>query len=111
MLLQMAIFHSFLWLSIFHCGDCPGGSAVKYLPAKVRDTEDSGLIPGLGRSPGEGATTPLFLLGKSHGQRSLEPDGLQSWDCKELDMTECTCTEYCIVLYMYHVFLSQPSVD
>ena len=29
----------------------PGGSAVKNLPANVGD---AGLIPGLGRSPGEG---------------------------------------------------------
>ena len=36
-------------------------------------TEDSGSIPGLGRSPGEGNgnPTPVFLLGESHGQRSL----------------------------------------
>ena len=35
---------------------------------------DAGLIPGLGRSPGEGnwQLTPVFLPGKkSHGQRSL----------------------------------------
>ena len=31
-----------------------GGSAVKNLPAIARDTRDVGLIPGLGRSPGEG---------------------------------------------------------
>ena len=49
---------------------------VKNLPAKAGGTEDAGLIPGLGRSPGEGATHSLCLLAKSHGQRSLEPDGL-----------------------------------
>ena len=34
---------------------------------------DLGLIPGLGRSPGEGNgnPTPVFLPGESHGQRSL----------------------------------------
>ena len=34
---------------------------------------DPGLIPGLGRSPGEGNGNPLqlFLPGESHGQRSL----------------------------------------
>ena len=34
---------------------------------------DLGLIPGSGRSPGEGKwqPTPVFLPGKSHGQRSL----------------------------------------
>ena len=34
----------------------PGGSVVKYLPAKSGDT---GLIPGSGRSPGEGNGNPL----------------------------------------------------
>ena len=29
---------------------------------------------------------PVFLPGKSHGQRSLA--GYSSWDCKELDTTE-----------------------
>ena len=32
--------------------------------------------------------TPVFLPGKSHGQRSLV--GCSSWGCKELDMTEHT---------------------
>ena len=34
----------------------PGGSAIKNLPANVGDT---GSIPGLGRSPGEGNDNPL----------------------------------------------------
>ena len=34
----------------------PGGSAVKNLPANAGDT---GSIPGLGRSPGEGNGNPL----------------------------------------------------
>ena len=29
-------------------------------------------IPGSGRSLEKGMTTPVFLLGESHGQRSLE---------------------------------------
>jgi len=32
---------------------------VKNLPANIGDTEDMGLIPGLGRSPGEGNGDPL----------------------------------------------------
>ena len=32
----------------------PGGLVVKSLPASARDTGDVGLIPGSGRSPGEG---------------------------------------------------------
>ena len=40
----------------------PGGTAVKNLPATAADTGDAGdvgLIPGLGRSPGEGNGNPL----------------------------------------------------
>ena len=49
----------------------PGGSAVKTPPANAGDT---GSIAGSGRSPGEGngnAPTPVYLSGKSHGQRSV----------------------------------------
>ena len=44
---------------------------------------DLGSIPGSGRSPGEGngwISSAVFLLGKSHGQRSL--DGYNPWDHK-----------------------------
>ena len=45
------------------------GSLVKNLPANAGD---AGLIPGSGRSPGEGNGNPfLFLPGESHGQKSL----------------------------------------
>ena len=44
----------------------PGDSVVKNTPANAGDT---GLIPGLRRSPGEGNTTPsVFLLG-NHMER------------------------------------------
>ena len=48
----------------------PGGSVVKNLPANAGDVS---LIPGSGRSPGEGSGNPLqySCLEKSHGQRSL----------------------------------------
>ena len=36
-----------------------GGSVVKNPPANVGDTEDAGLIPGLGRPPEEGNGNPL----------------------------------------------------
>ena len=50
----------------------PGGSAVKNLPANAGATGDAGSILGLGDSlEKEMATPPIFLLGKSHGQRSL----------------------------------------
>ena len=47
----------------------PDGSVVKNLSAKVGD---AGLIPGLGRSPGEGNDNPLwYSCRETHGQRSL----------------------------------------
>ena len=49
---------------------------------------DLGLIPGSGRSPGEGNGNPLqySCLEKSHGRRNLV--GYSPWGCKELDTTE-----------------------
>ena len=35
--------------------------------------------------------TPVFLPGKSHGQRSLE--GCRPWGCEEWDMTENSTEE------------------
>ena len=65
----------------------PGGSAVKNLLAMQEPQEMGGLIPGSGRSPGEEmAATPVFLPGKSHGQRS--PQGYSPWGCKESEATE-----------------------
>ena len=37
----------------------PGDSVVKNLPASAGDTEDTGSIPGLERSPGEGNGNPF----------------------------------------------------
>jgi len=69
-------------------GGFPGGAVVKNLPANAGDSRDAGLIPGSGRSSGEGNGNPLhyFLPGKFHGLRSLvdySPRGRE-----ESDMTE-----------------------
>ena len=66
----------------------PGGSGGEESTCNAIDLS---LIPGLGRSPGEGNgytlhSTPLFLLGKSHGQRNLV--GCSPWGCKESDPIE-----------------------
>ena len=39
--------------------DFPGGTMVMNLLANAGDTRDAGLIPGLGRCPGEGNSNPL----------------------------------------------------
>ena len=46
---------------------------VKKPPAKAGDLRDSSSIPGSGRSPWrrKGQPSPVFLPGKSHGQRNL----------------------------------------
>ena len=59
---------------------------VKNLSANSGDIRDTGSSPGLGRSPGRGKPTPLFLHGESHGQRRLVV--YSPWVHKELDMTE-----------------------
>ena len=62
----------------------PGDLVVKNPPANARDT---GSIPGLGRSPGEGNGNPLqcSYLGNpmDRGAWRVSP-----WGPKELDMTE-----------------------
>ena len=52
---------------------------IKNLPANARDTREVGLIPGLGNIPWRSKwhPTPIFLLGKFHGQRSLA--GCSPW--------------------------------
>ena len=55
----------------------PGGSVVNNLSAKAGDPEDTGSIPGPGRSLGEGnATHYSILAGKIPWTE--EPGGLQS---------------------------------
>ena len=54
-----------------------GGAVVKNLPASAGDAGDTGLIPGLGRSPGEGnSNPPQYLAWKIPWTE--EPGGLQS---------------------------------
>ena len=46
---------------------------------------DTGLIPGLGKSPGEGnGNPPQYLTGKSHGQKSLA--GYSPWGSQKSRM-------------------------
>jgi len=59
---------------------------VKNPSAKARDTGDVGLIPGSGRSPGEGKGKPLLY--SCLGNLMDRGAWWGPWDCKELDMTE-----------------------
>ena len=70
--------------------DFPGGLDDK---ESTCNAGDLGLIPGLGRSPGEGNGKPLqySCLENSHGQRSLV--GYSPCGHRELNMTERLSTE------------------
>ena len=82
MLLKMALFHSFSW----YPWNFPGGSVVKNLPAS---TGYPGLIPGSGRSPGEGNGYPLqYSCLEKPMDRGAWQATYSSRSCKELDMTE-----------------------
>ena len=62
---------------------------VKNQPDNAGNAGDVSLIPGSGRSPGGGHSTPLqfsCLENPSHGQRSLLD--YSPWGCKESDTTE-----------------------
>ena len=58
MLLSVSFCIVFLIVTMVITG-LPKCSGVKNLPAKAGDTGDVGLIPGLGRSSGEGNYNPL----------------------------------------------------
>ena len=71
----------------------PDGTVVKNLPASVGDVRDTVSISWLGRSwRRKWQPTPVFLPGKSHGQRSLV--GYSPWGCKESEMTEQLSTSH-----------------
>ena len=76
----------------------PGGISVKILPENAEYIRDSGSVPELGRSLGGGHGNPVFLLGESHGQRSLA--GCSPWGREESDMTEHTHTHK-FISYLY----------
>ena len=61
-----------------HTRGFPGGSVVKNPPDNARDAS---LIPG----EGNGNPAPVFLPGKSHGQKNLA--GCYPWGHKESDTT------------------------
>ena len=67
-----------------------GGTSGKESTCQCRRHKRRGFDPWVGKIPWRRAwqTTPVFLLGESHGQRSLA--GYSPWGHKESDMTEVT---------------------
>ena len=82
-----------------YCVNYFGGSMVKNPPANAGD---SGLIPGLGRSPAEGRSPPVFLPGKSHGQKNLE--GYSPWGHKRVGHNLVTKQQHIIDIIWYLSF-------
>ena len=72
---------------------------VKNPPATVADIRDLGSIHGSGRSPREWQSTPVFLPGESHGQRS--PPGYNPWDRTVRHDCDWACT---LILSVYIQF-------
>ena len=85
------------WLYI-HIYGFPGGSAGK---ESACNAGDLGLIPGLGRSPGEGKGYPLRILAWRISWT------VQSMGCKELDMTErLSLIHIYVYIYIFLKFFS-----
>ena len=65
----------------------PAGAVVKNPPSNAGNTWDTGSVPGSRRClwSRKRQPTPVFLPGKSHGQRSLV---CSPWDHKKLALTE-----------------------
>ena len=90
----------------FHIQDFPGGSDGK---ASVYNAGDLGLIPGSGRSPGEGNGNPL----QYSCMENPVDGGAWTWGCKESDTTEqlhflsfpffCNTSENLRILSVRHV--------
>ena len=99
-----------------------GGAGGKELACQRRKHNRYGLSPWVGKIPGrrKWQPTPVFLLGESHGQRSLV--GYSPWGRKELDTTEATehahTFQYLLrdpvgvfeSLYRIHLRMSHPGV-
>jgi len=62
-------------------------------------TKDVGLIPGSGRSPGEGNGNPLKYSRQENSMDRGAWQGYSSWGHNKSDMTEDTC----IFIYIYNI--------
>ena len=84
------------WTELSLCSVLSRCTVVKNLPAKAGDARDTGLIPGLGRSPGEGNGNPLqysFLENSMErgSWRAIVHGVTKSWT--QLSTHRCTHTD------------------
>ena len=80
---------------------------VKNPPANARDARDTGLTPGLGRSPKEGNGNLLqYSCLENSKDRGACQAGYSQWGCQESDTTEhtcaCTYTHTCVCAHTTH---------
>ena len=79
----------FPFISFCHCLGFPGGARGKGPDCQCRRQKRRGLDLWVGKIPCRARQpTPVFLPGRSHGQRSLL--GYSPWGCKKSDTTEVT---------------------
>ena len=69
-------------------GGFPDGTMIKTPPANAGDAGDIGLIPGSGRSPGEGNGNPLQYSCLENPMDRGTWWQRSAWGCKESDTTE-----------------------
>ena len=85
---EYVLYDHFIW-------SFPGDSAVRNLPANARDT---GLIPGLGRSPGEGNGTPVqyscWEICWTEEPGRLQSVGWQNQTRLSMHVAGMACVEY-----------------
>ena len=95
------------WLYQLQSQMISGGSDNKESACNAGDLlqhGDSVSIPGSGRSPGgEWPPTPVFLPGKSHGQRNLK--GYSPWGLKESDVWVTNTFTFSFSLHRVYVKL------
>ena len=70
------------------CMGFPGGSAGK---ESAHNAEDQGLIPGLGRSPGEGKGYPLQYSGLENSRVCIVHGVTKSQTRPSLSLPTCVC--------------------
>ena len=88
----------------------PGGSVVKNLPAKAEDISDVGSNLWVGKILGrrKWQPNPVFLPGKSHGQRTLA--GHSPWVAKSQTQLERLSTHSCTWIVDSLCCIAEPSV-
>ena len=84
-----------------------GGSVVKEFSCQCRRHRRCRFDPWIGTFPWrrKGQPTPVFLPGKSHGQRSLE--GYSPWGRKESDPTEHAQAELLFMIFCLSPLLTK----